>query len=149
MFGKFILELILTAPLSKIKKLSLIYCVAAHYENNSEKAGNQEITVKTLNSLLKEIFLNHGVLNACPFSNKFCGKIVSGCFYLKSGKSDEKKRDITNILQDWAYICQMKSKYGGMILGTHSELKVLKAMLPRNILDRIEAERHCRFEILF
>ena len=58
--------------------------------------------------------------------------LISGCFYSKGDKVEERKKDITHILQDWAYLCQLKSKYGGIILGTVDELIVLRCMLPAN-----------------
>ena len=88
------------------------------------------MTTQTLNSIIREILVNYGMLNACPFSRKFFGEIVSGCFYSKGDKVEERKKDITHILQDWAYLCQIKSKYGGMILGTMDELMILRSMLP-------------------
>ena len=58
---------------------------------------------------------------------------------------EERKKDITNILQDWAYICQVKSKYGGIILGTVDELIVLRSMLPASTQKELLQSKLCRF----
>jgi hypothetical protein len=63
---------------------------------------------------------------------------VSGCFYEKGNKVNEKKKDITDVLKDWAYLCQRKYRYGGMMLGLATDLSVLRAMLPSSTLVQIE-----------
>ena len=123
--------------------------MCVHYQNVSHKQGPQKMTLQTLNSVIREIMMNHSFLNSCPFSDYGFGKIISGNFYLKGDKVEEKKKDITSVLQDWAYLCQIKSKYGGMILGTADELSVLRAMLPVKFLKKMEEETHCRFEIVY
>lgn len=36
-----------------------------------------------------------GFINACPFTNKYFGKIMYAFYYDKASKTDENKKDIT------------------------------------------------------
>lgn len=40
-------------PMSQNKKMSLMYCLAIHYQNISHKPGMQKMTVQTLNSIIR------------------------------------------------------------------------------------------------
>ena len=71
----------------------------------------------------------HGFLNACPYYGKSCGEIVSALLYERGSKIDEKKKDMTEIFQDWAYICQAKYKSNGIVLGLVDDLSILREML--------------------
>lgn len=73
---------------------------------------------------------SHGLLNACPYYGKANGSIVSANLYEQGNKIDEKKKDITEVFQDWSYICQIKYKYNGIVLGLADDLSILRAMLP-------------------
>ena len=84
--GKFLFELILSTPISATKKLNLIYCLTVHYQNVTHLSNGQKMSIQTLNSIIREILLNYGVLSACPFSRNSYGQIVSGCFYSKGDK---------------------------------------------------------------
>ena len=87
----------------------------------------------------------HGILNACPYYNGNCGQIISAFLYEKGNKIDEKKKDITEIFQDWAYVSQIKYKTNQIVLGSATDLSIVRSMLPSQSLKRIEREEECRF----
>ena len=79
--GRFIIELIISTPISTKKKLNMLFCICAHYQNVSHPKSEQKITVETLNSLIWEIYMIQGIINACPYSNEHTGEIVSAYYY--------------------------------------------------------------------
>ncbi len=82
--------------------------------------------------------LAHGILNACPYYGGSCGQIISASLYIKGNKIDEKKKDITEVFQDWAYICQIKYKNNGIVLGLATDLSIIKSMIPEISLKKIK-----------
>jgi hypothetical protein len=74
------------APISKLKKLSMLFCIAVHYQNIYQGNNTQRMSVETLNSVISYINKSTGYMNACPFTNKYFGKILYGCYYEKGDK---------------------------------------------------------------
>lgn len=61
------------AKIAKIKKISMIFCVAAHYQNVYQLGTSRKLSVQTVNSIISEIIRSTGYINACPFKNDFFG----------------------------------------------------------------------------
>ena len=55
------------------------------------------------------------------------------------------KRDITQIIQDWVYICYIKFGYKGILLGSSEDLSVLRSLLTLPTLRKIAENPLCRF----
>ncbi len=97
-------KLVINANISKKKKITYLYCIAVHYQNCYSK----KVTSETLNSLIRLICKQGRLLNACPYNRGSCGKIIQAYYYDSSLKNASLKKQFTEVLQDWAYICNFK-----------------------------------------
>lgn len=57
----------------------------------------------------------------------------------------ELKKDFTDIVQDWAYICNFKYGYSDIVLGSAQNLSVLRSFFDAKTLKRMEEQKECRF----
>lgn len=57
---------------------------------------------------MRLILKQRQIITACPYEEETCGRIVEAYFFGSSLKNIDEKNDITEILQDWAYICRFK-----------------------------------------
>lgn len=73
----------------------MIFVLCVHYQNIFQGEETQKMSAETFNSIIQYLIKSSGYLNAAPFSQKFDGKIIFGCFYSKGTKAEENKRQIT------------------------------------------------------
>jgi hypothetical protein len=59
----------------------MIFCLCIHYQNIYQGGGSQKMSIETLNSLIGYMLKSTGYINACPFTNKYFGRIIYACYY--------------------------------------------------------------------
>lgn len=77
--------LVLSQNITKKKKLTYLYCLGVHYQNTYTK----KITSETINSMIRVILKQKGIVNACPYEIETCGKILEASYFGSSLKSQE------------------------------------------------------------
>lgn len=135
-FAEMLVKFVLLAQITRKKKLMYLYCVAVHYQNCYSK----KVNIETVNSLIRLIFKQNALINACPYNQDTCGKIIEA-YYFESDLKTEQKKDFTDIVQDWAYICNFKFAYNDIILGSSRDLSLLRSFFDIKTLKKMEQQR--------
>jgi hypothetical protein len=73
------------------------------------------------------------------------GKIVEAYYFEADLKNSQLKKNFTEILQDWAYICNFKLGYSSVILGSWRDLSILRSLFDLKTIKTMEAQPECRF----
>lgn len=115
------------------KKLIYLFCLIVHYQNCYSK----KLTCESYNSLLREIYADRMMVNACPYSKRYCGRVLSARYYQSEVKERIMVKDITEIVQDWVYLSMYRYGYNVLVLGDATSLQVLRGFLDVTTLKRI------------
>lgn len=137
--------MVLSLNVTRKKKLTYLYCLGVHYQN----AYTKKITSETVNALIRLILKQKYLVSACPYEIETCGQIVKASFFSSSLKNPQVESDFTELVQDWAYICNFKKEFNAIILGTANDLPVLRSLFDQSTLRHIELQPECRFEIVY
>lgn len=129
-------KLVLALNVTRKKKLTYLYCLGVHYQN----ACTKKISSETINSMIRLILRQKELVTACPYEIETCGRIVEASYFSSSLKSQEERVDFTEILQDWAYMCNLKFSFNSIILGTANNLSILRSLFDDSALGKMESQ---------
>lgn len=76
-FSEMLVRFVLLSNISRKKKLMYLFCILAHYQNCYSK----RVTAESVNSLIRLIYKQHSLINACPYLESTCGKIIEAYFF--------------------------------------------------------------------